>query len=145
MVDLSDDARDARLISRARDCDATASVSRVSSLGVGGGCEPLPLRAPRLRRLLVDAERDSLPTSLSRPSWSLSWNSRYSRSSSCSSTSWSMTVDSSDVSGFSYAGPKDPARESDRDCIPGVRMVEAVPDACLEEGRWEMGIEHEIR
>jgi len=144
VVDLIDEAREAareaRLISRARDCEATASVSSVSSFGVVGGCEePLPLRAPRLRRLLVDAERDSVPTSLSRPSLSLSWNSRYSRSSSCSSTSWSMTVDSSDASGFSYvvsyAGPKDPARDSDRDWTAGVRIVDVVPEACLEEGR----------
>jgi hypothetical protein len=60
-----------------------------------------------------------------------------------------MTVDSSDVSGFSYAvsnaGPKDPARDRERDWIAGVRIAEAVPEACLEEGRWEMGIEHDIR
>lgn len=83
-MDRRDDARDALLISRARDCDATASVSSVSSLGVEGVWDPLPLRAPRLRRLLVEAERD---VALSASSLSLSWASRYSRSSSCSSTS----------------------------------------------------------
>lgn len=51
---------DCLLSSRARDCEATASVFRVSSCGLAAETvlPPLPLRAPLLRRLVVEADRD---------------------------------------------------------------------------------------
>lgn len=49
---------DCLLSSRARDCEATASVFRVSSWGLVVETLPLPLRAPLLRRLVVEADRD---------------------------------------------------------------------------------------
>lgn len=60
-----DEERDALLISRARDWEAVASVSSVSSVGeprlrgeAKGAAEPLPFLAPRFRRLVVDVERE---------------------------------------------------------------------------------------
>lgn len=68
--------RDALLISRARDSEADARLWSVSSMGDPGlrgigGATPafLPFLAPRLRRLLFDAEREYNPSS----SWS--WSS----------------------------------------------------------------------
>lgn len=87
------------LISRANvcnDCDATASVSNVSSCLRGGTEVSLRfVRTPRLRRLLFDWDLESIP-SVS-PSISTSRSSLISCSS-CSSTSWSMTVDNSEAS-----------------------------------------------
>ena len=63
-----DDDREALLISRAKDWEAVARVSRVSSIGdpglVGwvGTPEPLPFLAPRLRRLWADVEREYIPS-----------------------------------------------------------------------------------
>lgn len=56
------EALDARLISRAKDCEAIANVVNVSS-GFASLIDagPLPLRAPRLRRLPVDVEREVIP------------------------------------------------------------------------------------
>jgi len=73
VLDLIDDACEARLISRARVCEALARVSSVSSFGVVRSCDPdppLPLRAPRFRRLLFEGERDSARSPLA--SFSLS-------------------------------------------------------------------------
>jgi len=82
-----DEDRDALLISRARACDAVTSISSLSSVGEPGVCArgvgtpaPLPFLAPRLRRLCVDVDRESIP------------------SPSCSSNPWSKTVDNSDAS-----------------------------------------------
>lgn len=57
--DMMEEVLDCLLISRARLCEALANISKVSSLGVVGVDDgaPLPLR-PRLRRRLVDAERE---------------------------------------------------------------------------------------
>jgi hypothetical protein len=61
-TDIMEEVLDCLLISRARLCEALANISKVSSLGVVGvdavvDGTPLPLR-PRLRRRLVDAERE---------------------------------------------------------------------------------------
>jgi len=131
-TDIRDEALDALLISRASDSDATASVTRVSSLGVVGvvAIAPLPFLAPRFRLLFVEVDREVMPAS--------------SCSSSCSSTSWSITVESSDASGRSYAGPNDGARESERGGMAGVRIAVDIPEACLDDGRCEAGVLDDI-
>jgi hypothetical protein len=53
---------DALLISLASDCDASARVANVSSLGVTGGTTPLPFLAPLFLRLLVEVDLDSMPS-----------------------------------------------------------------------------------
>ena len=118
-----DEDLDALLISRANDCEASARLASVSSLELVA-IAPLPFRAPLFLRLLVDVDLDA---SRSRP-----W--LYGSSISCS-CSWSMTVDRSESSCCSYAGPSEGARERERDCIAGVRPVVAIPEGCLEEGR----------
>jgi hypothetical protein len=63
-VDVLDEAM---LISRAKACEASASVAKVWSVGevgeIGDVADPLPLRAPRFRRLVVDVDRDSVSNS----------------------------------------------------------------------------------
>lgn len=59
---LVDEDLDALLISRANDCDASASVASVSSLGVVGGTRPLPFLAPLFLRLLVEVDREAVPS-----------------------------------------------------------------------------------
>jgi hypothetical protein len=63
------DERDALLISRAKDCEATASVSNVSSC-VKTAAAPLPFLAPRFRRLLVEVDLDVMPANSTSPSTS---------------------------------------------------------------------------
>jgi hypothetical protein len=58
LVDEDLEALEALLISRANDCDASAKLAKISSLGVGG-TEPLPFRAPLLLRLFVDVVLDA--------------------------------------------------------------------------------------
>lgn len=55
-------AVDCLLSSRARDCEATASVTRVSSWGEVGeaALPPLPFLAPLLRRFVVEADLDDV-------------------------------------------------------------------------------------
>lgn len=65
-TDLCDEDLDL-LISQASDCEATARVASVSSLGVVGDVgigttAPLPFRNPRLRRLFVEVDRDVIPS-----------------------------------------------------------------------------------
>lgn len=78
---------------------------------------PLPFLAPRLRRLVVDVERE------------------YTLSS--SSTSWSNTVGSSNPS-ISYAGSSEGARDSERQPAPGVRKLD---DGCRDDGRRDCGLD----
>jgi len=70
VLDFRDDALDALLISRAKDCEAMARVTSVSSFGVVGEAIPLPFLAPRFLRLLVEVDRDVMPGT------SESWYSR---------------------------------------------------------------------
>lgn len=63
-----DDVREALLISRARDCDAVASVCSVWSSAEPGSMwagvlVPLPFLAPRLRRLFVEGDREYISSS----------------------------------------------------------------------------------
>lgn len=58
---LVDDDLEALLISRASDCEASAKVASVSSLEPAN-VTPLPLRAPRFLRLLVEVDLDSMPS-----------------------------------------------------------------------------------
>lgn len=53
-----------------------------------------------------------------------------------------MTVDSSSLS---KAGSNDGARDKERGKMSGVREEGAEPDGCLEEGRWDMRIDKEMR
>jgi hypothetical protein len=122
--DVLSDERDALLISRAKDCEATASVSNVSSC-VKTAAAPLPFLAPRFRRLLVEVDLEVVPAISTSPSTSPS-------RSYCSS---SYTVDSSEIS-VSYAGPTEGARERERDVRAGVLRTGA-PEVCREEGRWD--------
>jgi hypothetical protein len=55
----ADDDLDALLTSRARDWEALASVANMSSMASGDAL-PLPLRAPRFRRLFVDVDLSSI-------------------------------------------------------------------------------------
>lgn len=59
-----EDDLEAMLISRASDWDASARVASVLSCGEVGlvGIVPLPFLAPRFRRLLVDVDRDVMPS-----------------------------------------------------------------------------------
>lgn len=91
---------------------------------------PFPFLAPRLRRLVVDVERDPA---------SISCRSLSGKSSSCSSSSWSITVDSSNFSCCSNVGFKEGARERERDGIAGVRIAVETPEGCREDGRREAG------
>ena len=110
------DACEARLISRARDCDASAREARVSSRRETGDVRvPLPRRAPRLRRLFVDVERECMPSVSTSASASASASASCS---SCSSCSWSYTVDNSDASRSYTAGPREGAREAEREALP---------------------------
>lgn len=56
-----DEVLDALLISRARDCEASANVASVSSLE-SVVTMPLPLRAPLFLRLLVEVDLDVVPS-----------------------------------------------------------------------------------
>jgi hypothetical protein len=53
-----------------------------------------------------------------------------------------MTVDSSSLS---KAGSNDGARDKERARMSGVREEVVQPDGCLEEGRWDMGRDKEMR
>jgi hypothetical protein len=75
-----EEAIDVLLSSLARVCEAEAKVIRVSSLGaVGVPVEPLPLRAPLFRLLVVEVEREVMPSGVL-SSWSGSGSSSSSAS-----------------------------------------------------------------
>lgn len=77
---------------------------RVASCGLVGDCtEPLPLRAPRLRRFWVDTERELAAPLTVRP--------MVSGSSSTSSISWSGTVERTEVSAAAWAGTSEGTRD----------------------------------
>lgn len=52
-----------------------------------------------------------------------------------------MTVDSSDLSSLSYAGPKEGGRERERLGIAGVPRALVALDEVRDMGRWETGME----
>lgn len=116
---------EALLISLASDCEASARVASASSFGeVGGATElPLPFLAPRFLRLVVEVDRDSIPSTSTSCELQVDCSGC-----SSSSGSWSKTVESSHTSSFSYAGPRDGARESEREGMAGVRMALETPD-----------------
>lgn len=53
-----------------------------------------------------------------------------------------MTVESSSLS---KAGSNDGARDKERVMMSGVRAEVVQPEGCLEEGRWDLGIDKEMR
>lgn len=59
---LREEDLEALLISRASDCDASASVARVSSSGTVDEVIPLPFLVPRFLRLVVEVEREVIPS-----------------------------------------------------------------------------------
>lgn len=108
---------DARLSSRARLCEAEARMSAVKSRSDVDvwTTPPLPLRAPRFRRLVVEVARDSERSSGSSASWHIE----------------------SSVASISNAGPREGARERPRDR----GTLAPWNEACLEDGRREGGTE----
>lgn len=65
------DTLEALLTSLASDSDAAANSTSVSEDGIGGA-PPLPLRAPRLRRLVFEVDLDAMLMESSTLSWSSS-------------------------------------------------------------------------
>lgn len=131
-----DEALEARLISLAKLWLATARVSSVSSFGVVGvATEPLPLRAPRFLLLVVEVEREVMPSRIF---------SSCSISSSGSSTSNSRSIGAlkavlrDDARG---GPPNDGGLETGS---PAKVLAWITGVACLEEGRWLGGTELEI-
>lgn len=124
---------EAWLISRARDCDATARVVSVSSCDIVGvpATAPLPFRTPRFLRLLVEVDLEVIMISR-----------EDSCGSSCSSTT-DILLRTSDT-GRSYAGSREGARDKERVAMAGVRIAEDAREAGRDVGRREGGTDVEM-